>query len=638
MNYIQLILFAVYFFSVFLCGMFIYQLLGRDYSHRLNKAVLLGEALLLGSIFVIGQLLLLSLLQLYKAPYLWGCIILNCLLIFKKEVRQGVRSLFAQGIRLDLPLFIFVSVILIWAFRNYFPLIETDSVSAYLFFQKLWLSKGTSLIGGPLSDSRLFIAHFDCVPYSLGISIFPRETLFPQFINIFSRFIALILVFGYTSYRFNRWYGLAGAMFVLFNEHFFYSGVATCLIVNGSVVALSFASVYNFWESRRQNSSFRFLLALIFASQIMANKYQMAYVLFFMLFVCFFIQRDILAKFKEIIKNKRWVTVLLGSCLILSFWFVRNLIITGDPLFPILAGKLGIFNWSPEKDAVCAKWLALHLKPTLFLKYMTYMFIWPGVSALKYIIVTILLLPFILGFLLLKSKFNAEKTLELLFWLSVSVVSIFGISLAGWTSVKFYRYPIGIFSFSAVFILHYLFTQLLRIKNQLILSACIVFLASSGGRNESWRVIFRQAESFHFPTYKENLDTLFNKIHADYALNSRHSWCNPSRISELLRENKEKLNRTAWDLDSFSHALPVFFFQDLPVVSVWVNSVIKWDSRNDPELILRDLKISSIDWVITRGPELLSAEAFAKRAALRNYSPKTTYYDHEFPEELSRIR
>ncbi|MDD5156197.1 MAG: hypothetical protein PHF11_06945, partial [Candidatus Omnitrophica bacterium] len=60
MNHIQLLLFLIYSFSVFLCGLFVYQLLDRDYAKRLNRTTLLGEVLLLGSIFIIGQLLLLS--------------------------------------------------------------------------------------------------------------------------------------------------------------------------------------------------------------------------------------------------------------------------------------------------------------------------------------------------------------------------------------------------------------------------------------------------------------------------------------------------------------------------------------------------------------------------------------------------
>lgn len=638
MNYLQLLLFGLYSLSVLLCGLFIYQILDNNYSQRLNKTTLLGEVLLLGSIFVIGQLLFLSVLHLYKAPYLWGCIVINYAAIFNRNVRKGLQLIFSERIRIDLPVVIFFLILLIWIFRNYFPLIESDSVSLYLFIQKLWVSKGTSLFGGPLNDGRIFNPNFNCVPYSLGISVFPNETLFPQFINIFWRFIALVLVFGYTSYRFNRWLGLAAAMFVLFEMHFFYSGAALCLVVNGAIVALFFATIYNFWESRSKDSTFRFLLAIIFASQVMANKYQMAYVLIFTLILCLFMQQKLAMTLKEIINNRRWLAVFLFSCLISGFWIIRNLIITGDPVFPIFAGKLGIFNWTPEKDFVSGKWLAVHLSPTIFLKYMTYMFIWPGITALKCVIVTVLALPFILGFLSLKSRLEEKISLELFFWLSIIIVSVFGIFLAGWTDIKFYRYAAGVFAFGAVFSLYYIFTQFLRIKNQFILCGCILLLAFMGGRNEGWGLILRQGQPWHFTTFRENLDTIRNKIHSDYALVNWHSWCSPQKLSELLANNKEKLARTAWDFDSFGHVLPVFFFQDLPVVSVWVNSAVRWDHYSDPVLIVKNLKDNSIDWVITLGPKFETAEEYARKAVLIDRYPKETYFNFDFPDELSRVK
>ena len=46
---------------------------------------------------------------------------------------------------------------------------------------------------------------------------------------------------------------------------------------------LAVLSLLCFWESRKNNSSFRFFLALLFLSQLMANKYQMVFILFFLL-------------------------------------------------------------------------------------------------------------------------------------------------------------------------------------------------------------------------------------------------------------------------------------------------------------------------------------------------------------------
>ena len=65
----------------------------------------------------------------------------------------------------------------------------------------------------------------------LGVALFGQETLFPQFVNLSWRLVLTLLVFGYVSYRFSRYHGLAAAMLVLFNDHMFFSGVRSFVII-----------------------------------------------------------------------------------------------------------------------------------------------------------------------------------------------------------------------------------------------------------------------------------------------------------------------------------------------------------------------------------------------------------------------
>ena len=78
------------------------------------------------------------------------------------------------------------------------------------------------------------------------------------------------------------------------------------MIINGAVIAFIFAAAYNFWESRTQKNDFRFLLALVFLSQIIANKYQAAGVLFFLTVMGFFAQFNPVKQIKEILYNRKW--------------------------------------------------------------------------------------------------------------------------------------------------------------------------------------------------------------------------------------------------------------------------------------------------------------------------------------------
>jgi len=329
--------------------------------------------------------------------------------------------------------------------------------------QRLWLDHGTSIWGDAGVDCTIFVSQFDALPYALGLSIFPHETLFPQLITLYWRLISLLLIFGYTSYRFNRYYGLAATMLVLFNEHFYYSGANNCCIINSALIALLFGAVYNLWESRAQKNPFRFLLALLFISQLMSNKYQMAYNVFFLVISGTLIQGNPMEKIKGIFLNKRALFAILTASFITLLIFIKNHMATGLATFPIFAGHFNIFNWSPQMSDVFIQ-IAGGLTVPLFMKYMSYLFVWPGIMAAKYVIVVILFLPLIFVVSLLRSQIDKEAILELCFWLGMSILLVMGICLANHQDPRYYRYAIAVMSFASIFSIHYILTNCLRIQ------------------------------------------------------------------------------------------------------------------------------------------------------------------------------
>ena len=306
MNFGQFGLFIFYVFSVFLAGVWIYRILDKDDSFYMSKNLYLGEVLLLGSILVVGEFLILSLIGLYKHIYLFIAVSMNYLFLLNKNNRQKIFSLIKPGFSFNPAGFIFMALAITLIFRNLYFMVDVDSVSTYLFTQRLWLSAGTSVIGNSTNDIRIFVPHFDCVPYALGLSVFGRETLFPQLINLFWRLIVLLLVFGYTSYRLNKWCGLAACMLIIFDGHFFYSGANQWVLINGALIALLFSAAYNFWEAGLGKRGHHFLLGIIFLSQLPANKYQMIYVFIFMGVLAALCQRDLLSKIKSISLKKFW--------------------------------------------------------------------------------------------------------------------------------------------------------------------------------------------------------------------------------------------------------------------------------------------------------------------------------------------
>jgi len=636
MNQLQFGLFIVFVISVFVSGNGILSFLDKDEKSLLktNRSLYIGEVLLIGSIFLIGQFLVLSLVGLYKGGYLWTVVLVNYSFLFGKDVRNRIFCIFKKKISNIVPSLLFVLLAFILFFRNCYFMFDVDSLSSYLFAQKLWLTFGTSIFGNPGYDIRIFAPHFNAVPYGLGLAIFGQETLFPQFIDVFWRLIVLLLVFGYTSFRLNKYYGLAAVMFVLFKEHFFYSGVNSCVILNGAVIALTFAAAYNFWESKRQDSPLRFLLANIFLIQIMSNKLQLAYVVVLFLILGVFIQNNPYQVARKLFHNKIYRIAILVSLVFLSTWFIRNFLVTRDPFFPAFAGRLQVFNWSIEQEANFAKVVAGSLSPMKFLKYFNYFFIWAGINAAKYVVVVISLFPILILIQNRIAKEEKEFFRELCYWLTLCIMSIIGICLMHFVDPRVYSYVIGIFAFTAVFSIRYVLRYCFNLKNEIIVAAVVIVLSLQG-----FSLIYKGF--LETPTFKENIQVIFNKIHMDDVIR-KHKLCpDIYKLKEEIAKNTDKFAYSAWDLKSFSLNIPAFLLPVRPVVSLWCNSLVKWKSYTSEKLILKDLKDNDIKWVM-QAKEcsliFLPVEAFAAEAVKYDRFPKDLLWNYNFPEELARIR
>lgn len=637
MNYAQFGMFMIFFFSVVCCGLAIYSFINREGKSFINGSVFLGEVLLLGSTLLVGELLLLSFVGLFKAPYLWGAVLLNYCFLFSAGTRKSFALIFDKKPGFDLPLVCLILLIAVFIFRNCYFLVDVDSHGGYLFTQKLWLSSGTSFMGDATFDARFFVPQFNAVPYSLGLSVFGTETLFAQLINTFWRLIVIILVYGYTAYYFNGYFGLGAAMFVLFNEHFFYSGANQYVIINGAVIAFYFAAAYNFWEARRKSCSFRFFLALVFLTQLPANKYQMLYNLLFLAVLGIAVQPDLGKRLKELFFRKEWLYCLAGACIVAALWPLKNLLITGNPFFPIFAGKFGTFNWTPELENIILK-RAFYISPTKLFKFLSYLFIWPGVNVAKYAYFILIFLPLLMIRVLSRVKFDKDSLLGLCFWLGLSLLSIIGICFTGWMDPRAYRYPIAVLSFTTVLSLSYIFSEVFCIKNKIIIGGIIILLAVAGGRNEGIMLMFRSGGGLGFPDFKENVSVIFNRIHMDYAVKKHYPQL--STITKALGENKDKLKNLAWDHNSMGAYTSAFLLPMKSMVSLEQNAMIKWDSYKSQALIENDLRGYDIEWVITMDSGkvvFLSISDYAKKALSFDRYPRSTVCNYGFPEELYKI-
>jgi len=633
MNKAQLALFALYTLSALISGAGLYRFLDREGKTFMNRCVYLGETLLMGGALIVTELLLLSLLGLYKAHYLWLAVMLNYLFILDKKTREGLLSLFARKTGFNLPFLGFVLLLLVFIFRNCYFTVDVDSLLSYLFTQKVWLSHGSSLVGDATYNSTLFAPQFDTVPAALGISIpfLSQETFFPQLIHIYWRCAALLLIFGYTAYRFDALLGLAAAVFVAFNDHVFFSGVNRWVLINGAVMAFLFAAAYNFWEARRQESSFRLMLAGVFLLYALSNKIQAVYIVLFMLVAGMAVQHDLIRRIKDIALSKRWSVFIIAACLSASLWYIKNFLVTGNPFFPVLAGIFRTFGFTPEQGEVFYR-VAGGISPGLFLKYMNYLFIWPGINAAKIVITVISLLPFLLFAVYVQEAKDKERLRELFFWLSISILSVMGTALACHWEPRYYRYPLAIFAFTAV-IAGCFALSAFRIKRGPAAGIILLLFALFGSSNEGLKVVFDQGGYFKRPMFRENRGVLLDAIHTEQAV--RKVYPELEAIMTGLRSNSDKINYTAWDIMSYN--FPLFLLPVRPLVSPWHCTTVRWDSYGNEKSIIADLAVHDLQWVMQmRDKQLVfvTPEEYAREAVKLDRTPRTKYACYDLPGEL----
>ncbi len=639
-NYFQMALCAIVILSILVLGIKVYQWLDPRQRSLLNRYLYLGEVLLLGATALIGAFLFLSLVGLYRSPFLLAVTGLNFLWLFDPAVRHDLRTYIFKPIRWDIGTALFLAAAGFFIFRNCSFLTDVDSFSNYLFTQQLWLQHGSSLVGTPSEAYSIFLPQFDYVLDSLGLALWGHETLYPALINLFWRVTVLLLLFGYTKYRLQgSLIASAAVLLTLFNEHFFYSGVGHSVLLNGALLALLFASIYNFWEAQRRQDHTRLVLAFIFLSQLLANKYQMMYVTVFVAIAGVLIQKNKKLLLKAVWGDKIKVLSLAISVGILSMWFLRNYLMTGDPIYPGYAGQLHAFGWTQEKQAVFMQVMG-GISVNVFLKYMSFLFIWPGIKAAKLVLILVYVFPMALFFLNDKVwDHEKDKIKEIGFWLGTSMLVLLGICMMSHQDSRFYRYPIAIFSFTAVFGWYFFLVKLCRLPTLLAAVLLLAFAALNTG-NEGYHIAFAQGGNEHYPTIKENMAILKGQLFTRQAI--EESYPAVEKVLQLAQKDPDKFSRGALDMDgSFGFNTPQFWLPRRPVASLWCSNLAHWDSYGDPKKIVRDFHDQHIDWVIAMDQDgvwgFIPVEEFANGLSGQMRYPSKKFFAYSHIPELDDV-
>lgn len=635
MNHIQLALFVFFAGAAFISGVAIllYARLNRA-AVVTNRAVYTGEVLLLGSVVIYGQFMVLSLVYLYAREFLFAAVAVNYLWLLQRDVRAEILRFLALPLPRSLTFYVFVAVVGFFIFRNYFFMVDIDSHTSYLQAQKLWVLNRTSLVGSDSTDIRIFSPHFEDVIGALGITFFPQELLYSQLINIFFRVVAVLLVYGYTTYRFNSFYGLAASLLVVFNLHFYVSGANRHVLMNGALIALFFGAVYNFFECYRKADHGRFFVALLFLTQFSSNKYQSLYIFLVAIVLGCWIQPSLGVTFRALIRDKVKVSVLALFSFIALLWFIKNWLATGWPFMPMFAGQFHILNRNPEMEQVFFQLMRGATWPE-FLKYNGVLFLWHGMRPAYWIYLSCCLLPAIFLGIQFKKDIPAEKIREFAYWLAASFFGIMGMSLICHTDPRQYVFVIGILAFSAVLVWDFLLTHFFRLqKHYRAIAQGLILVYSVQG---AYLSVVQIGGRFDLPTMQQNVMVLADRLHTADVIEKYYPY--NALVAQAFKQYPQRMAKAAYYY-YINTAYSPYLEPPRPVVSLFLTSVVRWESYEKPELVIEDLKRHDIQYVLDFKDDQVvfqSPEEFARLAVTLDRFPVETLATYNLPPDLKSV-
>ena len=227
-------------------------------------------------------------------------------------------------------LYIVISVfVIIELFLNLTPPISRDALIHHLAIPKLWLTHG--------GFYEIPWANFSYYPMNIDllylIPLYFKNDIIPKFIHFAFGCGTGLLVYRYLGKRFGRNWGLLG--FLIFFSTPVVVRLSTTAYVDLGMVFFSTASILAWikWQNEDYKYAKWFILSAVCMGLAAGSKYNALLAWFFLnLMVVYYYSRDTK---KELQSVKYGVVFFLVTLLIVSPWFIKNYIQTGNPLFPL---------------------------------------------------------------------------------------------------------------------------------------------------------------------------------------------------------------------------------------------------------------------------------------------------------------
>ena len=240
---------------------------------------------------------------------------------------------------LCISIFILLLIVII---LSLLPPIATDALVHHLAIPKLWL------LNGGFYEIKWSV--FSYYPMNVDllylIPLYFHNDIIPNFIHMGFGIGTSWLIFRYLSNKLNRVAGLLGVL-VFFSTPIVLR-MSTVAYVDLGLVFFTTASIlaYLHWRNEEYKKNKWLVLSAIAMGLALGTKYNALIAwLFLTLAIIFFYSRD---------TEKQWPAIKYGaifflvSLLIFSPWLIKNLLLTGNPLFPLFKG---LFNTNMDNIA-----------------------------------------------------------------------------------------------------------------------------------------------------------------------------------------------------------------------------------------------------------------------------------------------
>jgi hypothetical protein len=222
------------------------------------------------------------------------------------------------------------------------PPVSRDALIHHLAIPKLWLTHG-GFYEMPWASFSYYPMNIDLL-YLL--SLYFKNDIVPKFIHLAFGVGIGVLVYRYLEKRLGRNWGLLG--FLIFFSTPVVVRLSTTAYVDLGMVFFTTASVLAWitWQREGYKDLKWFILSSVCMGLAAGSKYNALIAWFFMnLMVVFYYSRDTKKGLQAV---KYGVVFFVITLLVVSPWFIKNYIQTGNPIYPLMNNLVRLLHHTAE--------------------------------------------------------------------------------------------------------------------------------------------------------------------------------------------------------------------------------------------------------------------------------------------------